>query len=172
MDFTIRQGEIKDATRIALVHVQSWKTTYRGIVPDAYLDTLETGSRTETWKEWLLAGDSLILVAEDESGVFGFAAGGRVRESVEGYDAELYAIYLLHSHQRQGAGRILIQALARGLRAQGFKSAVVWVLEQNPAVDFYQTLGGVQIAQKSVAIGGVALAEIAFGWERIDQLAL
>ncbi|NYF78856.1 GNAT family N-acetyltransferase [Granulicella arctica] len=172
MAFTIRPGELGDAAGIALVHVQSWKSTYRGIVPDTYLAALEIESRAEMWKGQLLSGDSLIFVAEDESGVVGFAAAGSLRESVDDYDAELYAIYLLDTRQRQGAGRMLVHALAVGLRARGFKSFLVWVLEQNPSVSFYKSLGGVQVAQKSVEIGGVYLPEIACGWSSIDQLVL
>jgi GNAT superfamily N-acetyltransferase len=170
MAFIIRPGELDDAAGIALVHVQSWKSTYRGIVPESYLAALDTESRAAMWKEQLLSDDASIFVAEDESGVVGFAAGGRLRESVGRYDAELYAIYLLHARQKQGAGRMLIHALAGSLRARGFRGMLVWVLEQNPSVGFYKRLGGVQVAQQSVEIGGVRLPEIAFGWPSIDEL--
>jgi GNAT superfamily N-acetyltransferase len=112
----------------------------------------------------------LTFVAEDESGVFGFASGGRLRGAVDDYDAELYAIYLLSRRQRHGVGRSLTQTLVRGLRAKGLGSLLVWVLEQNPSVGFYKHLGGVKVAQKSVQIGGVDLPEIALGWPRLDRL--
>ncbi|WP_158942320.1 GNAT family N-acetyltransferase [Granulicella sp. S190] len=169
MAFTIRKGELEDAASIALVHVESWKTTYRGIVPESYLASMNLESRTELWKAQLLSPDTLIFVAEDESGVFGFAAGGRARESMEHCDAEIYAIYLLHLQQGQGAGRTLMQTLANSLRREGFTGVLVWVLEQNPGAAFYKKLGGVQVAQKSIEIGGVDLSEIAFGWRSIEQ---
>jgi len=44
------------------------------------------------------------------------------------------------------------------------------VLEQNSAIVFYKRIGGIQISQKLVEIGGVALPELAFGWPSWDQL--
>lgn len=35
-----RQATSQDAKRIAKVHVDSWRTTYQGIIPDSYLDGL------------------------------------------------------------------------------------------------------------------------------------
>jgi GNAT superfamily N-acetyltransferase len=170
MKFTVRQARIEDAASIARVHVESWKTTYAGIVPDAYLSSLTEEPRAEMWREWLNAGNTLIFVAEDETGVFGFANGGKARDTIEGYDAELYAIYLLQQKQKQGVGRSLVQKLAQALRSKGFRSLIVWVLAKNPAVDFYRSLGGSPVAEKEIEIGGVQLTEIALGWTGLDDL--
>ena len=171
MKFTVRQARIEDADSIARVHVESWKTTYAGIVPDAYLLSLSAEPRSKMWREWLNAGNPLIFVAEDETGVFGFANGGQSRDAIEGYDAELYAIYLLQQKQKQGVGRSLVQKLAEALRSKGFRSLIVWVLAKNPSVDFYLSLGGSLAAEKQIEIGGVQLTEIAFGWTSLDELA-
>jgi hypothetical protein len=88
MTFTVRKSRTEDATAIAFVHVESWKTTYAGIVPDAYLASLSFESRTEKWKEQFQSGTTLIFVVEDASGIFGFASGGELREPIEGYNAE------------------------------------------------------------------------------------
>src|SRR5262249_18702528 len=164
MKFTVRQARIEDANSIARVHVESWKTTYAGIVPDAYLASLTPEPRAEMWREQLSSGTPLIFVSEDATGIFGFASGGKSRETIEGYDAELYAIYLLQQKQRQGVGRSLVQKLAEALRSKGFRSLIVWVLAKNPAVDFYRSLGGSPVAEKEIEIGGVQLREIALGW--------
>jgi GNAT superfamily N-acetyltransferase len=166
----VRQANIGDAGAIAHVHVASWRTTYRGIVPEAYLDALDPEERTQRWQEWFLAAPMSVFVAEDAAGIVGFANGGAIRGKVGEYDAELYAIYLLQSAQRRGAGRSLAQALASALARKGFKSMLVWVLEQNSAVTFYQRLGGVPVGRTVTQIGGVDLPEIALGWPRLDCL--
>jgi len=170
MDFTIRQAKLDDAAAIAHVQVESWKTTYKGIVPDTFLDSMSTEVQTQNWQTWFADDTVLIFVAEDETGIFGFASGGRIREALGDYDAELYAIYLLGQRQRQQAGRRLSQALASDLYASGFKSMLVWVLEANPAVSFYKRLGGIPISQKLIEIGGVDLQELALGWPILDRL--
>jgi ribosomal protein S18 acetylase RimI-like enzyme len=170
MNLTIRKADIEDAAAIAHVHVESWKTTYAGIVSDVFLASLNKEVRTQSWQEQILTANISILVAEDETGIFGFAAGGKIREKLDDYDAELYAIYLLRERQKQGAGRTLCLTLASALQTKGFTSMIVWVLEQNPSVSFYERLGAVQIARKVIDIGGADLQELAFGWPSLDRL--
>jgi len=170
MKLMIRQAKIEDAAAIAHVQVESWRTTYAGIVSDVFLTSLNKEERTQRWQEQMLADSSSIFVAEDETGVFGFATGGEIREKIDDYDAELYAIYLLHERQRHGVGRTLSLTLASALQTKGFTSMLVWVLEQNPSVPFYERLGAVQIARKVINIGGADLQELAFGWPSLDRL--
>ncbi len=53
MRVAIRAARLEDAGAIAHVHVESWRTTYAGIVPDAYLAGLDEILRTRLWHEWL-----------------------------------------------------------------------------------------------------------------------
>lgn len=163
MEFTIRTANTDDAPSIARVQLASWQTTYSGIVPDAYLQSMDVEFRSARWEEQLSAASSATFVAENRAGVFGFVSGGALREPIAGYDGELYAIYLVAEHQGQGIGRLLAANLAASLRDLGFQRMVVWVLDKNPAVGFYARLGGVLIAQKMIEIGGASLLELAFG---------
>jgi ribosomal protein S18 acetylase RimI-like enzyme len=170
MKLTIRKAKIEDAAAIAHVHVESWKTTYSGIVSDAFLSSLNKDERTRGWQEHIHTDNIFIFIAEDETGIFGFAAGGEIREKLGDYDAELYAIYLLHERKRQGVGRRLSRTLASALETCGFTSMLVWVLEENPSVSFYERLGAVEIARKVINIGGADLQELGFGWPSLDRL--
>jgi L-amino acid N-acyltransferase YncA len=171
MKFTIRRATIGDAEAIARVHVESWKTTYAQIVRDAFLASLNVEVRSQSWREQIEGGNSRIFVAESEANVIGFGSAGRLRETIGSYDAELYAIYLLREVQRCGAGRALVRTVVDSLRAEGFKGMAVWVLDRNPALSFYKKLGGIQIAAKSIEIGGESLEEVALGWPDLDTLA-
>jgi GNAT superfamily N-acetyltransferase len=170
MPFHIRRALPADASHIAHVQVESWRTTYPGIVPDSFLDALDKQGRTESWHPQLADPAMVIFVAEDDTGVFGFVGGGPIRDSVGSYDAELYAIYLLKDRQQQGAGRALTRALAATLHASGFKSMAVWALEENPSVAFYERLGAVRLMTKTVRIGGKDLPDLALGWPSLDIL--
>ncbi|HUA93672.1 MAG TPA: GNAT family N-acetyltransferase [Terracidiphilus sp.] len=164
MEFSIRKAAIEDAGHITRVHVNSWKTTYQGIVPDEYLASLKIEDRVPRWTEQLADAEHLIFVAENQQGVCGFIGGGPMREPIGEYDGELYAIYLLRACQLCGVGRSLVHTLAENLLARDFKSMAVWVLEANPAVLFYQALGATLITQKIIEIAGVRLPELALGW--------
>ncbi|MGC1296331.1 MAG: GNAT family N-acetyltransferase [Alloacidobacterium sp.] len=171
MNATIRQAGIHDAAEIARVHVDSWRTTYKGIVPQEYLDSLSREARTESWNNQISSAEARILVLEDESRIFGFACGGKLREPIGNYDAEIYAIYLLSEYQNRGYGRSLTQHLAKHLVQSGFLHLAVWVLAENPSCGFYVRLGGERIAEKPIQIGRAQLVEVAYGWRNIEELA-
>lgn len=166
----VREATIEDAEAIARVHLASWKTTYPGIIPQDYIDGLRIENGIADWQARLIEKKTAILVAEEDCGVFGFAAGGAILHPVAGYQGELGAIYLLASHQGKGAGAALLLRMAGDLRQRGFANMVVWVLRDNPACGFYRRLGGLPVAEQSIEIGGKALPEIAFGWPEIGVL--
>ena len=57
------------------------------------------------------------------------------------------------------------------MHQQGFKSLLIWVLKENePARRFYEALGGINVAEKDVEIGGASLTEVAYGWADIQSL--
>jgi GNAT superfamily N-acetyltransferase len=168
---SVRMATVQDASAIAHVHVQSWLTTYSGIVPDDYLASLNEAERVLLWQDWLTR-DIQVYVAEQDGELVGFIGGGPIREPLPGYDAELFAIYLLDRAQRQGLGTALLQKLADSLAARGFKGMTVWVLERNPAIHFYEKSGAALVRAKEIEIGGVPLQEVAFAWPDLAKLAL
>ena len=94
-----------------------------------------------------------------------------MRTATDGFDAELYAIYLLQEKQKHGVGKALTRQRASILYDKGFRSLIVWVLAYNPEVEFYRHLGGAEVvATKQIEIGGVQLTELAFGWRRMSVL--
>jgi ribosomal protein S18 acetylase RimI-like enzyme len=167
----IRRAETADAAAIAHVHVESWRSSYAGIVPDSYLQGLSEWERAERWREILSRNDEA-FVAERDGHVIGFAVGGPSRDHVEGCDAELFAIYLLHDAQRARVGTALLHELARSLTTCGFSNMDVWVLDANPAKHFYEKTGAHSAgASKQMEIGGVMLTERAYVWPDLKALA-
>ncbi|MHC0551926.1 hypothetical protein [Salinicoccus sp. CNSTN-B1] len=61
----IRKAHLKDAEGVARVHVDSWRTTYGGIIPDDYLNGLSYEQRTELWKNNIGKKGNYVLVAEN-----------------------------------------------------------------------------------------------------------
>jgi len=168
---SIKQACTEDAPGIAQVHVDSWRTTYPGIVPQNYLDQLSYEGHTRGWASQLRNPRLYTYVAEDESGhIVGFVSGGAEREGDPLFKGELYAIYLLQACQGQGIGRLLTRALVKRLVQVGMNSMLLWVFAANPACRFYEALGGQQVKTKQIEIDGVTLDEIAYGWTDIKVL--
>lgn len=169
----IRAADVSDAAAISVVHRASWRTTYAGILP---LDVIarEAGRKSEEgWRRWLENADraTATLVAEvPGEGIVGFSFCGAARASIEGLDAEIYALYVLQQQQRRGIGRELVRASARHFVRQGLFGFYLWVLKANRARFFYEALGGQVIAEKTERLGGHPFNEIAYGWHDLTAL--
>lgn len=170
-EIRIRDGRPEDADGIARVQVATWRSTYRGIVPDDILDSLSYQDRAARRRQALeQPGDGTFdLVADAGAKVIGWAAAGPERGDFPDYDAEVYALYVLADYQGQGIGRRLVDESVRRLTVAGHRSLLIWVLADNPSRSFYAHLGGSPVAEQTVTIG-VPLREIGYGWEDMTAL--
>jgi GNAT superfamily N-acetyltransferase len=169
----IRQATPEDAAGIARVRVDTWRTTYHGIVPDEFLDNMsyEEGERRLAERLSDLESKIHAYVAVDESGqIVGFVSGGPDRDKDPVYKSELYAIYILQSHQGQGIGRRLAVILVKKLLEVGFDSMILWVFADNPARRFYEALGGQLVKTSQFELSGATIEEVAYGWLDIRTL--
>lgn len=166
----IRKAAKSDASSIARVNVDSWRTTYREIVPEDHLAKLSYEDRETIWARAITDPKQITYVAETGGKIIGFANGGKNRDEKSEYRGELYAVYLLQPFQQRGVGRQLTFAIARDLERAGMLSMIVWVLKHNPACEFYQKLGGHPIATNLTLIGGASLEEVAYGWTDVSVL--
>src|SRR5437762_14336358 len=108
----IREATHADIPAIARVHVDSWRTTYKGILPDHILAGLTYEERERLWDRILSEGNLdagvFCYVAEDESGeVIGFASGGPERTGDADYKGEINVIHVRQAYQGQGIGHRL-----------------------------------------------------------------
>jgi hypothetical protein len=46
----VRRARLQDAAAIARVHVDAWRSTYRGIVPDEHLDGMSYERSKRNWE--------------------------------------------------------------------------------------------------------------------------
>jgi ribosomal protein S18 acetylase RimI-like enzyme len=167
----IREANVDDAPGITHVHIDAWRTTYRGIVPDETLDNINVERREEMWQESISnpERDNFVYVAENVSGeVVGFASGGPESSGEGEYNGELYAIYILEDYQRQGIGRQLTETVIHRLVKDGFSSMLLWVLKDNESSrEFYEKMDGEFAGQKQYEIGGKMLDAVGYGWKDI-----
>lgn len=140
MEFTIRAAERADADGITDVQVASWRAGYAHVFPESVLfaDDFDR-SRREMWRSWRFSPGHRVAVAigtGDESlgRVVGFSSYGPERDRGRGFTgrAELYAFYLHPDVWGSGVADALIVHTEERFRAEGFETAVLWVLEDNP----------------------------------------
>ena len=168
----IRNAATADAAGIARVHVDTWRSAYRGIVPEEYLASLSHDQRVISWGKFLGAmppRQHVLVALDDTEQVVGFSNAGGNRSVEYAHDGEVVAIYLFEEHQGRGIGRRLLQASINRLAADGFRQMLVWVLADNHACRFYERMGGQVIGEKMTEIGGKALKELAYGWDDLSS---
>lgn len=132
---------------MATVHVESWRSTYAGLVPDDYLAGLSVARRVEVWRE-LIAGagpERSVLVLDHDAHIIGFChfASSRDDDAVVG-TGEVTSIYVMAAWWRHGGGTQLLNAALSALAAAGYRRARLWVLDRNDrARRFYEARGWV-----------------------------
>jgi GNAT superfamily N-acetyltransferase len=116
---------------------------YRGQIPDEAIEAMTVERREEMWARHLADRPLGTLVVEGGGRVVGFASYGPAEdESLGTATGEVYGIYLLPEAIGTGVGRDLFARANERLRAAGFASAILWVLETNDrARRFYEVAG-------------------------------
>lgn len=102
----IREATASDIDGIAFVHATSWKTTYRGLISDEFLDKITVEARRKLWIRNFETPnkDEVMYVAEDEAGtIIGFANGGARRGKISQISmmrSYMHSICLRNSKER------------------------------------------------------------------------
>ncbi|MGM0778673.1 MAG: N-acetyltransferase family protein [Bacillota bacterium] len=166
----IRAAKLSDAGGIAKVHVDSWRTTYKNIIPEEFLENLSYQSREELWIHIIPKG--IVFVAENDEGqIVGFSSGGKERSGeYKEFQGELTSIYILKEFQGQGIGKALVKSVTKELGKSGINTMLVFVLADNNSTLFYEAIGGKVIDKIGVEIAGKKLYELVYGWDTIDTL--
>ena len=153
----VRRAGPADARGIAEVHTRTWQAAYRHVFPAEVLDDLDVEERVRGWLE-RIEGDMDVWVAETEGGIVGFLAAGPSR--TEDGPGEVYAIYVLPEAWGSGAGPSLMAAFKDWLAQEGYPTAMLWVLADNPrARRFYEREGWRVDGSRVDTIRGIEVEE-------------
>src|SRR5262249_2627740 len=167
--FAIRKAQLADAEGIARAHTASWRSSYRGILPEAVLARIDVDQRATSWRRTLQDRRVLTLVAYDVThhDIVGFCDAGPSRGHT-GYAAEVYRIYIEHHAKRHGLGRDMFEQVTDWLRGQELRSMIIWVLDNNHhARPFYEDMGGRAAARIASTVSGFPVVELAYVWDRL-----
>jgi len=169
----LRRAVLSDAPDIAKVHIDSWKTTYKDIIPDTILRKLSHVERTDLWKHNMAKADQYILVAVNMCGdIVGFAACRRRNDFLPENAGEITSLYLLADYQGMGIGKQLLQKLFKQLIQWGLDHIFVEVLEQNASCRFYEYFGASLLQSKQRLFAGTELVLRVYEWKKIQEIKI
>jgi ribosomal protein S18 acetylase RimI-like enzyme len=172
----LRRARPQDARAIAIIHVNSWRAAYAGLLPDDVLARLSVEKRADFWRDTLTKPPSptretwtwVVERAGPFPSIVGFAFVGPTRDA--DLDprrcAEIYAFYLDPEAWRQGYGSTLIDHALRQLRAHSFHDFSLWALAENDRASSFYTAAGFQRdgARKLESFGDSLHEEVRYRW--------
>jgi ribosomal protein S18 acetylase RimI-like enzyme len=172
---TLRCAQVADEPAIARLHADSWRTAYRGILRDDFLDGTVSANRRELWRtrfSEIDREDQLILVSEQRGEIQAFACA--FLDADPEWGTLLDNLHVIPGLKGRGLGRQLLSAVAKKIRERGLHSTLhLWVYEQNmQARGFYERLGGVITAcVAEAAPDGSRVNALRYGWRELSFLA-
>lgn len=131
-------NEEDDFDAVCGIYAASWKSAYRGIIPQEFLDNIHK----EKWREGIQSSELISLVMLNGAEMIGTASYCASRfMSLKGL-GEIVSLYLLPDYWGSGYGGQLLQAAVDGLAELGYTYVFLWVLEENMrARAFYEKFG-------------------------------
>jgi ribosomal protein S18 acetylase RimI-like enzyme len=163
----LREARRGDELLVAELHVRSWQEAYRGLMPAEFLAALDSRERAGRYRFEDGEGPTTVLAvspcegaggdpsltnclevrsgsppAPSQGPLLGFVTFGESRDDDARGLGEVYALYVDPDRHRGGVGRLLMAEARRHLAAEGFKEAILWVLQGNArAASFYEREG-------------------------------
>ena len=157
-----------DAGSIAALHVASWRSAYRGIFSDRYLDGPVEAERQALWQARMRdpRPGQIVVLAEDLDGsLMGFACG--FIDADPEWGSFVDNLHVRPDRKGGGVGRALMRDLGRRIAATAPEHPVhLFCLADNPAArGFYESLGG-QVVERTLSVeaDGSACADLRIVW--------
>ena len=176
-DVRIRPARVDDVEGIYRVTYASWNTTYAGILPDEFLESMQSPTAgvpddRRSWLETVVDGDrmaELVAVDADAGDVVGFAefvwASDHTREFVGEDEAGLRALYLHPGYRRRGIGTRLLERGLDRLPGRLSRLAVGVLAANDDARRFYEANGFERIDSTTFEAGGDSYPERVYARE-------
>lgn len=135
----IRKAAINDVKDISRIHALSWKSAYKGIIPQTYLDELKEDFWVPAFEAWINDNVITAQVILVSGSLVGCVAYGKARDKSLHNWGEVVSIYLLPEYFGRGYGSKLLESALSDLKHSGYQNIYLWVLKQNQrARHFYE----------------------------------
>jgi GNAT superfamily N-acetyltransferase len=151
---TLRDATESDSAAIARLHAESWRSAYRGIFSDEYLDTRAHSERAILWRTRFSERASshfFVILAEIGAQLAGFACVFPNENPTFGSFVD--NLHVTPELKRKGIGGTLLAEVGRRLIADQTSGGVyLWAIEENTnARRFYSSVGAVEVGTEEFA---------------------
>lgn len=142
MSSIIKTATINDVNIISEIYALSWKSAYKGIVPQKYLDELKLDYWVPRFQGWMLENCLKACILYVDNIPVGCVTYRNSRDEKLPAWGEIPSIYLHPDYYHKGYGKNLLTYALYKLKNDGYTNCYLWVLsENNNAIKFYEQNG-------------------------------
>ncbi len=145
--YNIRRRQKEDCFAIAHVVTVGWNETYKGIVPDWFLEELKTNEqeRANRMLNNFNEENNHQFVLEIDNNIVGFVNFGLAEDPEYSNCGEIIALYIISKYKGHGYGKELVNTAIKELKEMGCDKMIIACLKGNPSNEFYKHIGGVYV---------------------------
>ena len=133
----IRRAVTSDALPVIETVQASYKFSYRGYLPDKYLDELSINEELLTkWRNYIQNNEC--YVSEKSEQIVAFMMTDSDKETKI---FEICILYVNPDYQKQGIGSSILDYIFDIKRKQSYKKCKLWTMKEGPAILFYKKNG-------------------------------
>lgn len=161
---TFRDAAASDAGLISHIYASSWRSAYRGLIADHYLDRLPDEYWVPSIRSWLGSGQLYGLLVCENGRPVGCAIYGRARDADYAIWGEIVSLYLLPEATGRGIGSALLRETLSLLKQDGYIQCYLWAIEGNLVAEvFYLRHGFIKTDDRvTYHIGGQDVTDLRF----------
>jgi GNAT superfamily N-acetyltransferase len=167
IDYVLRHALASDTEAVAALHAESWRSAYRGLVPDDFLGPGLDAERLQAWRDRFANVDPdrrLVLVAASDDQLIGFT--GVLADAEPALGPLLDNLHVKPGWRGRGIGARLLHESREWVRqvAPG-QPMHLWVMEGNTAARaFYRAQGGSEGERRVNEMGGIPVTAVRCTW--------
>ncbi|RXZ81042.1 GNAT family N-acetyltransferase [Paenibacillaceae bacterium] len=160
----IRWAELNDCNDLGVVHLESYRAAYKGIIPEDFLNNIKLEDRVYYFENVLKTSAKKTALIAIENSIIGCAEIGQsVDDDLDASFVEIFAIYLVKEHSGKGFGKQLLEWVLSNMTERGYRNASLWVLKENiNAIKFYENLDFVFDGSERAIERGKSLVQLRF----------
>jgi len=157
MDFVIRKAKRSDIEKLAEIYCKSWQFAYKGIISDAYLESMSVDKRVQRFKAMKEIPEYVFLVNNE---IIGCSRLIDSRDDDLSEYGEIQTLYFLPEFIGKGYGSSFLKWIIEKARSMGFPGVFVWCLSKNNrARRAYEKSGFLKDNERTIEIAGQVISE-------------
>ena len=160
----IRDVKKEDLKAVAEIAVNGWKTAYRGIISDEYLDNLTIDENyKKILRNYTENGFVVAVLNKKVVGICRYRKGNAYKDEHPNVECEIVALYVKPEYKNNGIGKKIVNYVINQFKQNGYTQMIIWCLKDNyPSRAFYEKMGGIYCGENRIERGNKEYKEAGY----------